>query len=86
MDKCDSEDGMDTPSKFHMRESYVLKSQSHDHDTTTFVETLSGENLDEYFKGMDDKNKNSYDKGHMGDCFKWVNFLSQCASSNMVFK
>ena len=38
-----------------MIESYVLKSQSHDPDTTTYTEALSGENLEEYFKAMDDE-------------------------------
>ena len=46
---------MDTPSRFHMRESYALKTQSHDHDTPTYMEALSGENLEEYFKAMDDE-------------------------------
>ena len=45
---------MDTPSKFHMWKSYVLKSQSHDTDTPNYMEALSGENTDEYFKEMDD--------------------------------
>ena len=38
----DEGDFMDTSSEFHMRESYVLKSQSHDPDTTTYMEALSG--------------------------------------------
>ena len=50
----DAEDCMDTPSTFHMRESYALKTQSHDPDTPTYMEALSGENLEEYFKAMDD--------------------------------
>ena len=33
----DAEDYMDTPSTFHMRESYALKTQSHDPDTPTYV-------------------------------------------------
>ena len=37
------EDCMDTPSTFHMIKSYVLKTQSHDPDTTTYMEALSGE-------------------------------------------
>ena len=40
----DTEDCMDTPSKFHMRESYALKTQSHDLDTPTYMEALSGKN------------------------------------------
>ena len=40
----DAEDCMDTPSTFHMREYYTLKSQSHDTDTPTYMEALSGEN------------------------------------------
>ena len=46
---------MDTPSTFHMRESYALKTQSHDPDTPTYMAALSGENLEEYFKAMDDE-------------------------------
>ena len=51
----DAEDCMDTPSTFHMREFYALKTQSHDPDTPTYMEALSGENLEEYFKAMDDE-------------------------------
>ena len=51
----DAEDCMDTPSTFHMRESYALKTQSHDPDTPTYMEALSGENSEEYFKAMDDE-------------------------------
>ena len=50
----EAEDCMDTPSTFHMRESYALKTQSHDPDTPTYMESLSGENPEEYFKAMDD--------------------------------
>ena len=46
---------MDTPSKFHIRNFYVIKSQSHDSDTPTYMEALSGESMDEYFKAVDDK-------------------------------
>ena len=49
----DAEDCMDTPSKFHTRESYALKNQIHDPDTPTYMEALSGENPEEYFKVMD---------------------------------
>ena len=51
----DTEDCMDTPSTFHMRESYDLKTQIHDPDTPTYMEALSGENPEEYFEEMDDK-------------------------------
>ena len=34
----DAEDCMDTPSTFHMRESYALNTQSHDLDTPTQME------------------------------------------------
>ena len=34
---------------------YVLKSQSHDPDTPNYMEALSGENTDEYFKAVDDE-------------------------------
>ena len=37
-----------------MRESYALKTQSHDPDTPMYMEALSGENPEEYFKAMDD--------------------------------
>ena len=40
----DSEYCMNMPSTFHMREYYALKYQSHDPDTPTYMETLSGEN------------------------------------------
>ena len=51
----DAEDCMDTPSKFHMRESYALKNQSHDLDTPTYMGSLSDENSEEYFKAMGDE-------------------------------
>ena len=51
----DAEYFVDTPSKFHMIESYVLKPQSPDLDTPIYMEALSGENLEEYFKVMDDE-------------------------------
>ena len=38
-----------------MIESYVLKTQSHDSDTPTYMNPLSGKNLEEYFKAMDDE-------------------------------
>ena len=40
---------------FYMREYYALKTQSHDPDTPTYMEALSGKNLEEYFKAMDDE-------------------------------
>ena len=46
---------MDKPSEFHMRESYVIKSQNHDPDTPTYMEDLSGEKLKEYSKAMYDE-------------------------------
>ena len=49
-----AEDFMDTPSTFHMIKYYVLKSQIHVPDTPTYMEALSGENLEEYFKKMYD--------------------------------
>ena len=51
----DAEYFIDMPSIFHMREYYVPKSQSHYPDTPTYMEALSGENAEEYFKEMDDK-------------------------------
>ena len=36
-----------------MKEYYALKTQSHDPDTPTYMEVLSGKNLEEYFKAMD---------------------------------
>ena len=39
----DAEDCMDTPSMFHMRKYYALKTQSHDPDTPTYMEALSRE-------------------------------------------
>ena len=38
-----------------MRESYALKTKSHDPDTPTYMEALSGKNSEEYFKEMDDE-------------------------------
>ena len=43
----DAEDCMDMPSTFHMRESYALNNPIHDPDTPTYMEALSGENLEE---------------------------------------
>ena len=40
---------------FHIREYYVLKSQNHDPDTTTYMEAISSENKDEYYNAMDNK-------------------------------
>ena len=51
----DAEDCMDTPPMFYMRESYTLKTQSHDPDTPTYMEALSGKNSEEYFKAMNDE-------------------------------
>ena len=39
-----AEDCMDASSMFYMIKYYVLKSQSHDSDTPTYMEALSGEN------------------------------------------
>ena len=55
LDEWDTEDCMDTSSSFNLRESYALKTQSHDPDTPTYIEALSGENLEEYFKATDDE-------------------------------
>ena len=46
----DEEDCMDTPSTFHMGASYAIKTQSHDPDTPTYMEALSGKNPEEDFK------------------------------------
>ena len=51
----DSEYCMDTPSTFHMIQYYVIKSQRHDTDTPTYMESLSVKNPEEYFKAMDDE-------------------------------
>ena len=53
----DAEDCMDTLSTFHMRKYYVIKSQSHNPDTPTYMEALSGEIAEEYFKSMYDEIK-----------------------------
>ena len=37
------------------RESYAIKTHSHNPDTPTYMEALSGENSEEYFKAMDDE-------------------------------
>ena len=44
---------MDTPLTFNIRDSYVLKSQSHNPDTPTYMEASSGENTEEYVKAID---------------------------------
>ena len=46
---------MDAPSTFNTREYDVIKSQSYDTDTPTYMEALSGEYMDKYFKAMDNK-------------------------------
>ena len=46
---------MDMTSTFHTRESYALKTQSHDPDTPMYMEALSGKNPEEYFKEMYDE-------------------------------
>ena len=53
LSELDEEDCMYTPSTFHMKEYYFLKSQIHDTDTPTYMEALSVENMEEYFKVMD---------------------------------
>ena len=60
-----------------MWKSDILKSQSHNPNTPKYMEALSGENTDEYFKAMDEK-------VHMGDYFKEFSCWSQCASRIMV--
>ena len=55
LDEWDAEYFMDDPSTFHMREYYVLKSQSHDIDNLTYVEALSCECAFGYYKAMDEK-------------------------------
>ena len=40
-----------------MTESYVIKTQSQDPDTPTYMEALSGENSEEYFKAINDENQ-----------------------------
>ena len=42
LDEWDAKYFMDMPSTFHIIESYVIKSQSHDPDTPTYMEALSG--------------------------------------------
>ena len=55
LDEWDAEDCMDMLSTFHMKQSYALKTQSHNPDTTTYMEPLSGENSEEYFNAIDDE-------------------------------
>ena len=54
LDEWYAEDFMDTPSTFHMRESYVLKFQRQYPNTPTCMDTLSGENSEEHFNVMED--------------------------------
>ena len=46
-----TEDSMDSSSIFHMRESYVLKSQSHNPHTPIYMEALSGEHAKKILQG-----------------------------------
>ena len=55
LDDWDAEYCMDKSSQFHMREYFALNNQIHDPGTPTYMEALSGENLEEYFKTMDDE-------------------------------
>ena len=57
MDEWNADDCMNMPSMFHTRKSYILKSQSNDPDTPNYMEALSVENTDKYFKALDDKIK-----------------------------
>ena len=50
--KWDEEFLMDAESTFHMRESYILKSQNNDSNPPTYMEDLSGKHLDIYYKAM----------------------------------
>ena len=52
LDEQDEEDCMDTTSTFNMRWSNVLKSQSHNTDTPTYMEAFSVQNAEEYFKNI----------------------------------
>ena len=45
--ELDAEDNIDTSSTFHIRESYVLKTQSHGTDTPRYMKALSGKNAEE---------------------------------------
>ena len=56
----DAEDFMDVPSTFNIIEYYILKYQSHNYDTPTYMEAISVEHADEYYKYMDDENSESY--------------------------
>ena len=55
LDEWDVEDCIDTPSKIHVKEYYALKIQSHNTDAPIYMEALSGENSEEYFKAIDDE-------------------------------
>ena len=81
----DAEDCMDTPSTFHMREYYSLKTQSHDPDTPTYVEALSGENSEEYFKAMDDEIQ-SLMRRDTWEIVLRKSFADRNVSRNMVFQ
>ena len=50
-----AEDCMDAPSTFNIIEYYVIKSQSHDPDTPTYMYALSVEHEDEYYNTIDDE-------------------------------
>ena len=55
LDEWDAEYCMDSPSTFHMRKYYVLKSQGHNPDTPTYIEAQLGEYEDEYYNVVDDE-------------------------------
>ena len=68
-----------------MRESYVLKTQIHNPDNPTYMEALSVENAEEYYKAMYDE-IHSLIRRYTWEIFKEVRFWLQCASRNMVFQ
>ena len=54
LDEWYTEYFMNMTSTFHMREYFVIKSQRNNPNNLTYMVALSGENLEEYFKVMDD--------------------------------
>ena len=82
----DAEYCMDMPSTFHMRESYVLNSEIHNTYTPTYMEALSGEHADEYYKDVDDEIQSLMIRDTLDVYFKEVSCQSQRASRNIFLQ
>ena len=50
MSECDAKYFMDVSTTIPIRKSYFIKSHIHDPATPTYLEALSGQHVDEYYK------------------------------------